>query len=123
MRKLRNGIIAIIIIIMSIVSVLSLFVISMLSYTYEWQADKALIGITFTYIATGFIGGLLLKIIDKELKSMGRKMLEGIMISTIFMGGLVLLSVYIVENPFEMTSRFLMIWMLLMGSTCLGRIL
>ena len=121
MRNFRNSIIAIII--MVIVSVLSLFVVSMLSYTYKWQADKALIGITLTYIMTGFIGGLLKKIIDKEQKKMGRKMLEAMILSSIFMCGLIVLSVFVIQNPLEVSSRFLMIWMLLIGSTCLGRIL
>lgn len=121
MRKIRNILIAIII--MFITSALSLLIVSMLSYTYKWQADKALIGITITYIVTGFIGGLMQRIRNKEQKSMGRKMLDGIVLSCMFMGVLVLLSVFVAQNPLEISSRFLMIWMLLMGSTCLGRIL
>ena len=121
MEKFRNSLIAIII--MFIVSVLLLLMVSMLSYTYKWQADKALIGITCTYIVAGFVGGFVQKIMDKEQKSMGRKMLEGMVLSTTFIGGLVLISVCLLKNPMVISSRFLMIWMLLMGSTCLGRIL
>ena len=121
MRKIRNYFITIVI--MSIVSVLMLLFVSILSYTYKWQADKALIGITITYIVTGFCGGLSQKIMNKDTYSMGKKMLEAIVMSSLFMGILIVLSVYFVQNPLEVTSRFLMIWMLLMGSTCLGRIL
>ncbi len=121
MRKIRTGIITIII--MSIVSILSLIIVSMLSYTYKWQADKALIGITIVYILAGFVGGFSHKLMDRDEKSTGRKMLGGIVLSSVFMGGLVFASIFVVHNPFEITSRFLMIWMLLMGSACLGRIL
>ncbi len=121
MRKLRNYIITILI--MAIVSLLCLVILSIFTYNYKWQADKALIGITYTYILTGLVGGLSQKILCKESKSMGRKMLEGMIFSSLFMGGLVVLSIFQAGNPFEISSRFLMIWMLLMGSTCLGRIL
>ena len=110
-------------IIMGMVSAICLLTVSVLTYHYKWQADKALIGITLTYIVTGFAGGLSQKIMNKESRSMGRKMLEGMLISTIFVGGLLGISIGIVQNPLELSSRFLMIWMLLMGSTCLGRIL
>ena len=109
--------------VMVIVSVICVWGVSALTYTYKWQADKALIGITFTYIVTGFAGGLSQRIMNKELKSMGKKMLEGIVTSTIFVGGLMVVSICVVRNPMEVSTRFLMIWMLLMGSTCLGRIL
>jgi len=121
MKKIRVFLFALII--MVVVSAICLCGVSVLAYRYKWQADKALIGITLTYILAGFIGGLSQKIMNKEQKSIGRKMLDGIVLSTIFMGGLIVLSIYIVQNPFEISSRFLMIWMLLMGSTCLGRIL
>lgn len=121
MRKIRNLII--IIIIMSCISILSLGILSVLSYIYKWQADKALVGITFTYILAGFVGGLGQKIINREEKTMGRKMLGGILLSTLFMAILVIASIFLIQNPFMLSSRFLMIWMVLMGSTCLGRIL
>lgn len=121
MRKIRNLIITIII--MSIVSILCLLGVSAFSYTYKWKADKALMGITLTYILTGFAGGVVQKIINKEPMKMGRKMIEGILISSFFMGILLGVSVIVFQQPYQITSRFLMIWMLLVGSTCLGRIL
>lgn len=121
MRKIRNLIITIII--MSIVSILCLLAVSVFSYIYKWKADKALIGITLTYILTGFSGGLVQKIINKESIKMGRKMIEGILISSFFVGILVMFSVLWLQQPLAVSSRFLMIWMLLVGSACLGRIL
>lgn len=121
MRKIRNLIITIII--MSIVSIISLLAVSVLAYQYKWQADKALIGITVTYIITGLVGGLTQKMMNKEEKNMGRKMLGAILVSCIFMGILLFFSIVAIQQPFSISSRFLMIWMLLVGSTCLGRIL
>lgn len=121
MRKIRNSIFTMIL--MFLVSVICLMTISVLSYIYKWQADKALVGITITYIVAGFTGGAVQRILNKEKKGIGRKMLEGIMISSIFMGMLLLLSIFVVQNSFAISSRFLMIWMILIGSTCIGRIL
>ncbi len=121
MKTIRNLIITIII--MTLISLLSLFIVSVLSYMYKWQADKALIGITITYIVTGFIGGVSQKIIIKEQKSISRKMLDGILTGGIFVGILWIASIFIVQSPLCFSTRFIMIGMLLIGSTCLGRIL
>lgn len=121
MRKIKNLFITIII--MLLVSTISLLAVSALTYIYKWQADKALIGITITYILAGFFGGLFLKWKTKEQLSMGRKMLEAILLSVIFVGILVTASVFVMENSFVISSRFVMICMLFVGSTCLGRIL
>ena len=121
MKKIQTLFITIII--MLIVSFVMLSIISGLTYIWKWQADKALIGITLTYILTGFCGGLFWKWKTKESRSMGRKMLEAFLISLFFMLLLVIVSVFILGNPFVISSRFLMIAMLVLGSTCLGRIL
>ena len=113
----------VVLIMMIVTSAICLGGVSILAYTYKWQADKALIGITITYIVTGFIGGVSQKILNKEQKNMGKKMVDGIVLSSVFMGVLVLLSICVTENPMNISSRFLMIWVLLMGSSCLGRIL
>ena len=43
--------------VMAVVSMLMLIGVSMLAYIYKWYADKALLGITLTYIIAGFVGG------------------------------------------------------------------
>jgi len=121
MRKIKNVIL--ILVLMLLISVACLLVVSALTYIYKWQADKALMGITITYILTGFLGGLVQKILEKENKNIGRKMIEGILVSSVFIGMLLLVSAMVFQQPFNVTSRFMMIWMLLVGSTCLGRIL
>lgn len=121
MKKIKNQFITLII--MTLISLISLLAVSTLTFIYKWQADKALIGITLTYILTGFCGGLFLKWKNKGQLSMGRKMLEAFFISAIFMAILVIVSISVLGNPFAVSSRFLIICMLLIGSTCLGRIL
>lgn len=121
MRKIGNLVITIII--MFITSMICIGVVSIISYTYKWQADKALVGITITYILAGFTGGITQKVLDKEKRGIGQKMLEGILTGFIFVGLLLIASVFVAQNPLLFSSRFLMILMLVIGSTCLGRIL
>ena len=120
-KKVIN--LAVAIITMFFVSAISLFAVIILSYIYKWQADKALVGITITYILAGFAGGITQRILEKREKSLGRKMLEGILLSILFMLLLLSLSFFVIQDPFILSSRFLMIFMLLAGSTSLGRIL
>lgn len=121
MRRIGNFII--IIMIMFLIAAISLLFVSAISYLYKWHADKALIGITVTYILAGFGGGLVQKKMSRESKRMGKKMLEGILLGTIFIGIILLIAVLILENPFAVSSRFFMLWMLVAGSCCLGHIL
>ncbi|MBQ8519395.1 MAG: hypothetical protein IJ455_07345 [Agathobacter sp.] len=126
MRKIRGFVIAIII--MLIVSVMSLLVVTVLTYLFKWQADKAMIGIIVTYILAGFAGGMSLKwVAPKEYhgeKTMGRKKgLEAWILANSFMLILLCVSIFVAQSPFEFSGRFLMIWSLLISSTFLGRIL
>lgn len=129
--------VAISILSMSLVSILSLMILSILTYIFKWQADTAMLGITGTYILAGFCGGLALKFahlwkgrkkedgvqVQRETISIGTKMVEAILTATLFMGILQLLSLIAGTGTFELSGRFLTIWMLLVGSACLGRIL
>ncbi len=121
MRKIGNFMI--VIMFMFLIAAISLVLVSTFSYLYKWQADKALVGITVTYILAGFSGGLMLKKINKEAKTIGKKMMEGILQGTIFMAIIIGVGVFGLESPLVVSSRFLMLWMLVAGSTCLGHIL
>ena len=121
MRKIINIIVTLLV--MVVVSLICLLVVSAFSYFYKWQADKALVGITITYIFAGFIGGITQKFLDKSERNMGKKMLEAILISSIFIGMILGISAIVLQQPLMISSRFLSIYMLLAGSTCMGRIL
>lgn len=138
MKRIRVYVVAIVV--MAVVSVISLLIVSVCSYNFKWYADRALIGITITYILAGLFGGFTLKrqegkgwlwngqkigdeSVGNKEKSMAKKMLEAILLGSIFMLLLMAVSTLVVQNPFEISSRMLMIWMLLAGSACLGRIL
>lgn len=120
MRTLTKWIVPLFV--MTVISMLMLIGVSMLAYIYKWYADKALIGITLTYIVAGFIGGKVLNRLS-EVKDMNKKLLESILLSVLAMALLVLFSLLVTENEFGISSRFLMIWMLITGSASLGRIL
>ena len=108
--------------IMVLVAVIMLIGLSVLTYIYKWQADKALMGITITYIVAGFIGGMGQRRLS-DTKDMSKKLLEGIFLGLIFIGLLVVVSLLVTDHGWKFSSRFLMIWMLITGSACLGRIL
>lgn len=110
------------IIVMTITALTMLLIVSILSYLYKWQADKALVGITLTYIVTGFVGGWTFKRKAQEVDE-AKKLIEGICLGSMFMFLLIGNSIIFTENAFSISGRFFMIWMLLVGSACLGRIL
>ena len=121
MKKVKQ--IIFLIFIMLVMSFICLGILSVLTYEYKWQADKALVGITLTYILVGFIGGMLQRIMNKETKTMGGKMREAILLSAIFLAILVGISTVFLQTPFAISSRIFMICILLTGSTCLGRVM
>ena len=121
MRKIINIIVTLLV--MVVVSLICLLVVSAFSYFYKWQADKALVGITITYILAGFVGGFAYKLMDRKEKNIGKKMLEAILISSIFVGVILGVSTIVLQQPLVISSRFLSIYMLLAGSACMGRIL
>jgi len=120
MQKIRGYVITVMI--MCFISIIVLLGLSVLTYIFKWQADAALIGITLVYIVSGFAGGRVRKRFSDET-NIGKKLLEGLFLGTLFMFVLSILSVIIMRNEFDISSRFLMIWMLLAGSAALGRIL
>ena len=121
MKKIRD--LCVTLVVMFLISLISLLVVTLLSYNYKWQADKAMVGITVTYILVGFSGGLVQRFLDKKERSIGQKMLGGILLASFFIGILCVVSFVLGSGSMQISSRFLMIWMLLIGSTCLGRIL
>ena len=112
----------IVMIIMFLSSMIFLLVTGVLTYVLKWQADKAMIGIIFSYIFTGFMGGRA-KCYFSTNQNMAVKLLEGIVLATLFMLFLMGLSLALLGNDIFISGRVLMIWMLIVGSACLGRIL
>lgn len=124
MRVFKGTVISLVIMLM--VSGLSLLLVSTLTFLFKWQADKAMFGIIATYIASGFVGGLCFSRIEKKLNVRigkirnGKAAIEAVKLSTIFVLILVLCSVIGFRIPFEFSSRFLLIWLLIAGSTFVG---
>lgn len=109
-------------VIMVMMSVIMLLVVSTLTFLFRWKADKALLGIIFTYIVVGVIGGKSQKRLS-ETTRIKEKILEGICLSAYFIGVLVVFSFVLLEKGESFSTRFFMTGILIIGSTCLGRIL
>ena len=127
MSKIKGFVVTMVI--MLGVAMISLLAVSALTYLFKWQADKAMIGIIVTYIFAGFIGGFYTKrtrekqFVDGNKIGIGKKAIEAFVVGNVFMLILLLLSIFVLQNSFGFSSRFLMIWGLLVSSTFLGRIL
>lgn len=120
---------------MSITAVLCLVIVSFFTYYFKWQADTAQIGITLTYILAGLVGGFFLKwypkwkekgqdsIVQEQRLSygFGQKMREAFLIGTLFMLILLGISILGLGNTFTFSKKVWIIWMLLAGSCCIGR--
>lgn len=112
--------------IMLLVAVLSLLLVSTFTFLFKWQADKAMIGIIVTYIVSGLAGGLYLGRIAKKSYGgirkigSGKAAIEAVKLSTIFILILVLCSAIGFRIPFEFSSRFVLIWLMLTGSAFVG---
>ena len=107
---------------MSVYSIILLFVLSVFSYIFKWKADTALVGITIIYIVVGFLGGCSRKHFSYAT-GVFKKLLEGALIGTMFMVLLMMVSFFVIGNEIVFSSRFFLIWMLVVGSVSLGRIL
>lgn len=98
--------------VMIVVSIVSIVIVSTLTYLLKWQADKAMIGIIVTYVVTGFSGGV--------CHGGKRKILSALLMGTIFVLLLAALAYLGFQIPFELSKRFLLIWLLIVCSTFVG---
>ena len=137
MSKIRKIIRSIIV--MAMVSVLCLFFVSLLAYGLRWNADTAMIVITSTYILSGFLGGssfgwknrgMLVRTMEnidtytqKNEKNLIQKMFDACLAGTGFMMLLLLLSIFYFGDTFAISTRFFVIWLTILGSASLGRVL
>lgn len=112
------------IIVMVAIASVALLMLGTLTYFYKWQADKAMIGIIVTYVLTGFFGGFTLSRLEK--REYGRKKgIETLVLGTLFVLLLTLGSSFGFQIPFSFSSRFVLIWLLVIcsifGGMCVKR--
>lgn len=112
-------------VVMLLVSLFMIMLVSVITYVFRWQADLAMIGITFSYIIAGYCGGICLKFscLKEEEKSIAGKMLQAMVASMLFVLILLGISFGILGNEIIVDGRLLLIAMLLVGSATLGRII
>ena len=101
--------------IMMVTVVVSLMIVSTLTYSFKWQADKAMVGIIVTYILAGFMGGVFVGK-DGE-RTIRRNVIEAGGLSFLFLLFLVLCSGLGFHIPFEFTIRVFLIWLLIACGT------
>lgn len=80
MCKIKKYIVALMI--MLFTALMALLMLSVLTYMFKWQADKAMIGIIVTYILTGVAGGF--SIAYGEKKETWKTVLEILLVYVIF---------------------------------------
>jgi len=120
MRRIKKSFL--LLLVMSGFSFGMLLALSALTYMFKWKAEEVLIGITGTYIMTGFVGGIIAKLMSYETH-MGKKLIEGCLAGTLFMVLLLGLSFLFMGSEATFGRNFLLIWTLIAGSAALGRLL
>ncbi|MBQ8627272.1 MAG: YrzE family protein [Agathobacter sp.] len=117
-------------IIMGIVSIVTLVVLGVLTYTLKWQAPEAMVGITFTYIISGLVGGMMQGVLNRRVASILENSLElreriisGLLLGTSYMFILLILSIVFTQNTNWDFTRLIVLWILLVCSSVLGSFL
>ena len=116
------------VIIMGITSAIALVILSIFTYLLKWQAPQAQVGITLTYIISGFLGGFLSYIICGSGKKKGEMtdnslkntLICGVTQGTIYMAVLLTISILLSANESWDMVQILLIWILLSVSSALG---
>jgi len=118
MYKVKKYIVTICI--MIIAAIVSLLVVSVLTYLFKWQSDKAMAGIVITYILSGLAGGFYLR--NEGAMEIRKNVIEAVLLSTLFIFSLIIFSSLVFKIPFGFSVRFLLIWLLvtcsLFGGMC-----
>lgn len=107
---------------MGVCSIILIVLLSVMTYIWKWKADIVLIGITWIYILVGFLGGRCKKRLSDE-ENIGKKLLEGVMVGSVFAILLFVISVFVLKMDISFNSRSFMILLIIFGSSSLGRIL
>ena len=117
-------------IIMGIVSIVTLVVLGVLTYTLKWQAPEAMVGITFTYIISGLVGGMMQGVLNRRVASILENSLElreriisGLLLGTSYMFILLILSIVFTQNTNWDFTRLIVLWIMLVCSSVLGSFL
>lgn len=117
-------------IIMGIVSIVTLVVLGVLTYTLKWKAPEAMMGITFTYIISGLVGGMMQGLLNRRAGSipenspeLRERIISGLLLGTGYMFILLILSIVFTQNMDWDITRLIVLWILLVCSSVLGSFL
>lgn len=113
---------------MGLTTLVVLFIVSLLTYAFKWQAPQAMIGITLTYILTGVFGGILhgcmrYGFLAKEFTEqpgLGQRIVDGGMLGLVYMLILFLIALLLADGRELEYSRWMSIGVFLVCSSILG---
>lgn len=106
-------------IVMYVATIGSLFLLSLFSYWWKWQADTIMVGIIGTYILSGVVGGIFLYFlrVDKEVQHLYSK---GMILGSAYMLILLVLSAICGLAGGWDVLLIAVLWLLVVASTLLG---
>lgn len=111
---------------MGLTSFLLLLCIGVFTYFFKWQADTVMLWMTFVYILTGFVGGIVHRKLcpqNKNYNELFQKIGWGLVVGSIYMALLLVLSVIGLKNNTFDIGRIFLIWFLMTGSAAIGELL
>ncbi len=130
-KEIKNAVITLLV--MSAVTLLLLVLLSILAFVLKWQSKMAMQGITFTYISTGLLGGMLRGglsrrgPVDKKdtlFKTgkigLGMALLYGIVLASLYWGIPGGIAMLIFKENISDMGRFAIVWSMMAGSITAG---
>lgn len=110
---------------MGMTSLLLLLCIGILTYFFKWQADMVMLLITFVYILTGFMGGMVHRKLcpqNEKFNELFQKIGWGLLVGSMYMLLLLAISVAGSNNYTIDFGRTFLIWFLIAGSAAIGEL-
>ena len=123
MRKFRELFLTMVA--MGLTSFLLLISIGIFTYFLKWQADTVMLFITFVYIFTGFIGGMIHRKLcpqNEKYNELFQKIGWGLLVGCMYMALLLGISVIWIKNTTFDIGRIFLIWFLIAGSAAIGEL-
>ena len=108
--------------VMGVVTILLLISVSSLTYYLGWRADKAMQGITYTYILTGLSGGIWFGCRSKK-RGLAKALLYGIILVSLYWGILGGGIMFFMGETIQDIGRFAIVWGLMTLSFCVGELI
>uniref|UniRef100_UPI004055FEE7 TIGR04086 family membrane protein n=1 Tax=Agathobacter sp. TaxID=2021311 RepID=UPI004055FEE7 len=111
---------------MGLTSFLLLLVIGIMTYFFKWQADSVMLFLTFVYILTGVVGGMVHRKLcpqKEKYNELFQKIGWGLLVGSLYMLILQIISIAGLKNNTVDIGRVFLIWFLIAGSAAIGELM